>query len=287
MKFFKYTWLANLIFDILGCLFIAIGIHVFMEPAHIAPGGVSGIGILLKYLWNLPVGLTTFLCNIPLLFFAWKLMGKTFTLRTLQTIFISTILLDSIVTPYVPAFYGDRLLSSIFSGLLSGAGLGIVFFHGSTTGGTDILSYFLKRRFPILPAGQALLIIDASILLLSMVVYHDLEAGLFGTVALYAQMKAINGIIYGMDQAIIVLIMSSKALEISDSVITKMARTATLLYGMGAYKKKRSFTLLCIIRRQELAHLKEVIIETDPSAFVTIAPANQVLGEGFRPIDSE
>ena len=100
-------------------------------------------------------------------------------------------------------------------------------------------------------------------------------------------MKAINGIIYGMDQAIIVLIMSSKTLEISDSVITKMSRTATLLYGMGAYKKKSSFTLLCIIRRQELAHLKEVILETDPSAFVTIAPANQVLGEGFRPIDSE
>lgn len=287
MKFFKHTWFTNFILDLFGCFSIAIAIHIFLTPAQIAPGGISGLGIILNYLFGLPIGLAVLLFNLPLLFFAWKIWGRTFTLLTFRTIFLSTIILDTIVTPYLTPFYGDRLLSSLFGGLLSGIGLGVIFARGSTTGGTDILCYLLKRRFPFLPAGQALLIIDAIILAISMVVYDNIESGLFGTIALYVQMKAMDGILYGMDQAIIVLIMSAKSMEISQTIIQKMSRSATLLYSMGAYHKKNSLTLLCIIRKPELSSLKTVILESDPTAFVTIAPANQVLGEGFRDIQKD
>ena len=193
MKFQKpnISFFLDILGDVVGSFFLAVGIHCFSEPAQIAPGGVSGLAILINYLSELPIGLLTFLINIPLVLLSFRFLGKGFTLKTLKTIVISTVMLDFIIAPLIPVYMGDRLLSSIFGGVLMGLGLGLVFLRGSTTGGTDILSFLIQRKFPHIPIGQALMVIDVAILLLSILIFGNFEAGMFGVVALFVQTKVI------------------------------------------------------------------------------------------------
>ena len=128
----KKNFIKDVLNDVAGSFALSVGIYCFAEKVNIAPGGVSGIAIMIKYLTGLPVGILTLIMNIPLLVIAYKFMGRTFTLRTLRTVILNTIILDAVVTPFFPQYAGDRLLGSLFGGVCAGAGLGIVFLHGSS-----------------------------------------------------------------------------------------------------------------------------------------------------------
>lgn len=270
--------------DLFGSFALAIGIYCFSEQAAIAPGGVSGIAIILKYLFHLPVGIMTVVINIPILYLGFRYIGKRFTMRSLITLIISSVILDFVVTPYFPQYTGDRMLASIFGGVCMGAGLGIIFLRGSTTAGTDIISCLLERRFPHIQIGTALMFVDCVILGASILVFGNLESGLFGLVALFCQTKVIDGIIYGLDRGREVLIMSSKNEEIAALVIEEMGRSATFLEARGAYQGKNCPVLLCVLRTQEYHQLKTIIHSVDPDAFIVVSEAAQILGEGFKPI---
>lgn len=139
--------------------------------------------------------------NVPLLILAWKYKGRAFTVKTLKTLLFNTVLLDLVVTPYFPQYTGEPgCLGSVFGGLFMGIGLALIFMRGSTTGGTDILSYLLELKFPHIPIGTMLMLIDFVILLASVMVFGNIETGLFGMVALFCQTKVIDGVIYGMDK---------------------------------------------------------------------------------------
>lgn len=280
----RISFFLDILADIVGSFFLSIGIHCFSEPAQIAPGGVSGLAILINYLSELPIGLLTFFINIPLVLLSFRFLGKGFTLKTLKTIVISTIMLDFIVAPFVPIYMGDRLLSSIFGGVLMGLGLGFVFLRGSTTGGTDILSFLIQRKFPHIPIGQALMVIDAVILLLSILVFGNFEAGMFGVVALFVQTKVIDGIVYGEEKGNLVFIISTKHHEIAKRIIEDLERSATLLSGYGAYSHKEMETLVCAVRKPQFAALKKIVHQVDENAFVIVTEASQILGEGFHPL---
>lgn len=277
--------LLDTVYDIAGSFALAAGIDCFIEPAQIAPGGVSGLALLLRHLWGLPVGLTTLALNLPILVAAFTRLGRGFTLKSLKTLLISSAVLDLIVTPFFPQYTGDRMLGSIFGGLFVGAGLGLIFLRGSTTAGTDIISFLIERRYPHVQLGAALMAVDCIVLGLSMLVFRDLEAGLFGLIALFCQSKVINGIVYGLDRGKQVLILSEKTADIAARIIGELYRTATFLQSRGAYSGQGGEALLCVVRVQEYHRLKAIVYEEDPNAFLIATDTNAVHGEGFKELE--
>ena len=273
--------------DVLGSVLMGIGIYSFAEQADIAPGGLSGIAILFKYLWDLPVGVMILIMNIPLLLIAWKYLGKRFAVRTLRTVVLSSVILDVVVTPLAFVYSGDRLLSAIASGVCLGAGLGVIFARGSTTGGTDIISCLVERKNPHLQVGGILTAVDILIIALSIAVFGNLESGLYGIVALYAQGRVMDAILYGRKRGRSVMIFSEKREEIALRIMREMDRGATFLQSRGAYSGARSEVLLCAVGQREYAKLRRIVRECDPEAFFVVLETKNVYGEGFQPINEE
>ena len=271
----------DVLYDIAGSLAIAAGIYCFAEKVNIAPGGASGISIMIKYLTGLPVGLLTLVINIPLVLVAFKFLGKKFTLRTLRTLVISTIILDGVVTPFFPQYSGDRMLGSIFGGVCMGSGLGIIFLHGSSTAGTDIVSYLVEQKYPHIPIGKAMMIVDGVIIALSAIVFADVEATLFGVVSLFCQTRVVDRIVYGTEKGRNILVISEKSERIAERILNEKNRGATFLNAQGAYSKKPTKVLMCVIRVWEYHEIKEIIYEEDPRAFVIASEAEHIMGEGF------
>lgn len=204
------------------------------------------------------------------------------TKKTIITVSINAIMLDVIIPLIVPVYQGDRLLSSVFGGILVGAGLAIVFMRGSTTGGTDTLAWLIRLKFPHFSIGKALLAIDSMILLASIFVYHDLESGLYGMISMFCTSKVIDTLLYGMDKGNMIMIFSSKNTEIAKKIMDDMGRGVTFLEGYGAYSRSKTQVLICAIRKHQYARIKSIIFSVDPNAFVTTSEVSEILGEGFK-----
>ena len=271
----------DILTDTLGCLLIAVGIYSFAEKLNIAPGGVSGIAIMVKYLSGLPVGLISLFINVPLLIVAYKFIGKSFALRTLSTVVIYTLLIDDVVTPFFPQFAGDRMLGAIFCGICTGGGLGIVFQRGSSTGGTDIVGYLVEKKYPHIPIGKALMFVDTVIIIVSIFVFKNVESALFAVVTLFAQSSVINHIVYGGERGRNLFIISKHSEKIAQRILEERDRGVTFINGSGAYSKKPSKILMCVVRVWEYHHIKEIVYSEDPHAFVIATEAEHIIGEGF------
>ncbi|MDD3221092.1 MAG: YitT family protein [Clostridia bacterium] len=276
--------IIDLLVGSVGIFIMSLGIHCFMVPANIAPGGLSGLGILARYLWGLPIGLTTFVMNVPIFILSWKYLGKKYTIQSFVGVLLSTVILDYIVTPWIPMYMGERLLSSVFGGIFMGAGLGMIFLRGFSTGGTDAISFLVQLKYPHMPIGRALMVVDGLVLAISVVVFHNIEAGLFGVVALFFQTKVIDSIIYGSEHGQMFFIVSQKNMEIKDRILEDIDRGATILKGVGAYTMEERDVLLCAARKSEFGQIKRIVREIDPDAFFIVSEVSQILGEGFKPV---
>ena len=280
----RLSLLSDIFFDIAGAFLYSIGIYCFFESASVAPGGVSGIAIMAKYLINIPVGVFSIVANIPLMAIALKKISRTFVLKSVKSLLICSIILDMVVTPYFPFYSGDRMLASIFGGIFAGAGMAIIFMRGSSTGGTDVLSLLIEQKFPHIQIGTGIMIVDFVIVAVSAVVFKDVESALFGLVAIFCQTRVIDTLIYGLNKGRQILIISKNNEKIAKCIINEVKRGATFIPVKGAYKNKEGQMLLCVVRRAEYYMLKNIIHKTDPDAFVVTSEACQVLGEGFEPI---
>ena len=273
--------LREILGDIIGSIVIATGIYSFAEKINIAPGGVSGIAIMVKYLLGLPVGIVSLFINIPLLLIAYKFLGKDFAVKTLRTVLIYSFLIDRVVTPFFPQYEGDRMLGAIFGGICTGAGLGMVFQHGASTGGTDILGYLIEKKYPHIPIGRALMGVDLLILISSVFVFENFESALFGAVALFAQSMVINHIVYGTEKGRTLFVISQKSEVIARRILREENRGVTFINGSGAYSGNPTRILMCVVRVWEYHHIKEIVYQEDPEAFVIATQAEHIIGEGF------
>ena len=278
--------LVDILFDVVGTGIFAISINVFTAPNNIAPGGVSGIAIIFNYLFGIPIGLFSLLLNIPILLLGMKVIGRGFLLRTLRTLLISTVMIDY-VTIHLPAYTSDYLLATIYGGVLMGLGLGIVFLRDTTTGGTDILGRVLLYRFPQIPLGQMIFVIDCVILVASGIVFQSLETILYGMICIFVCSKLIDVVLYGTNTGKMVLIVSDHAKEISKAVIEQLDRSATFLKGEGAYSGQEKPVLMCVVSRQQFHHLKKIVHLVDPRAFLVVSEVGETYGEGFKPMSDD
>lgn len=272
----------NIFLLLLGSLIYGIGTYVFVVPANIAPGGATGVALMVNYVTGLPVGILTLLLNVPLLVLAWFYLSKEFAVSTAVTTGVCSLVLDFVVPFIVPAYAGDRLLCSLYGGVLVGAGMALIFMTGSTTGGTDILGYVLQKKRPHISIGRALMIVDGIILAVSILVFGNIEAALFGMIALYVQTKVIDTIIYGGEAGSMATIITSKPDDISARVISELDRTTTIIPGKGAYSGKETNVLLCTVRKSQFSRLKKIVYEADQDAFVMVTDTSEVFGLGFK-----
>ena len=274
----------DVLYDIAGSAVFSLGIHTFIAPNNIAPGGVSGLSILINYLFGFPIGLTSFILNIPLLILSFIFLGRKSTVNTLKTITILTVILD-ILFVNVPVYKGDRILSSLFGGVCIGIGLAVIFMRGSTTGGTDIASRLIQLKFPYMQIGRVIFIIDFAVLVLSAVVYKDIEAALYGMVIIFTSTTMLDSVLYGVDKGKMAIIISCEWQSICEKITQTMQRGATILKASGAFSNEEKNVILCAVRKNQFFKLKKIVYESDPKAFIIVSDAGEILGEGFKPLN--
>lgn len=286
-KTLKATALAikELSFDFIASVCWTIGVRLFAVPNHIAPSGFTGITVIINYLTNLPIGSMGLLMNIPFLAICWKAIGRDFVLRTARVLIIFTLLVDFVFTS-LPVYTGDPVLAAIFGGLFSGLGTGFVLRQGYSGGGTDLIIKLIRKSYPYFSTGELVLAINGVIMGCAALVYGNIEAALYGLIMTFTSGRVMDMILNGADAAKSVMIVTHKPDEISEMIIERLQRSATIINGTGAYRKDDTFVLLCVVRKSEFFQLKKLIREADPLAFVIVNEANQILGKGFRAIDS-
>ncbi|OIQ58727.1 hypothetical protein MOTE_17190 [Moorella thermoacetica] len=262
-----------------GTLATALGLVLFLVPNRIAAGGVSGLATVLHYVFGWPVGLTMLVLNIPLFLAGLKVLGLEFGLKTLYGTIILSAFTDTLAF-WLHAPTSNTLLASLYGGLLSGVGMGIVFRSGGSTGGTD-LAALLFRHYLHISAGMGLLMVDALVISLAGLVFN-VELALYALVALFLTSRAIDAIQEGGGYARAALIISDKAEEIARRVLAELDRGVTGLAGRGFYTRREREVLLVVVQRAEVSRLKDLVASIDPEAFVIVSNVHEVLGEGFQ-----
>ena len=270
-----------------GSALYAMSVNIFTAPNHIAPGGVTGVATLLNYIWHfLPIGTVMLLLNVPLLIAAWRHLGLSFTVRTAIVTVLVSVIIDA-TEPFLPAFRGDQMLTALFGGVLSGAGLGLIFMRGATTGGSEVVARLLEQRLPHVPIGRLILFVDAVVIVASAVVYRQVEAALYATVLVYVSTTVMDGLIYGSHKSRMLFIMTEREQEIAAAVLERLHRGVTMLDATGAYTGERRRVLLCAVRPSEVYELRTLVRDLDPKAFIIVTTSDEVLGEGFREGETE
>lgn len=266
----------------LGSVVFALSVSLFMDPYDIVPGGVTGIAMLLHTKLDvIPLGTMALLLNVPLLLLAWFFLGHRFLLYTIYGTVVSSVLID-LTARWLPPVQTETILAGVAGGVLMGIGLGLVFSRGATTGGSDIIARLLKLVFPHINIGRLMLAFDGLIVLASMAVFGNINVGLYSGIALFISSRGMDALLYGLNIERMAYVISDKCDEIVREIDAQLGRGATLLHAEGAYRRQSSHVILCAFKRQQIAQLKHLVKVIDPDAFLIVAEAHEVLGEGFK-----
>lgn len=273
--------LKNWLLILVGCMLFSLGFDLFLEPNQINVGGVSGIGQLITHLTGFgSVALWSLLINVPLFLGSIKGVGKKFFLGSLAGMLVSNLFLALFETLPVPST--EPLLATLYGGLLTGLGLGLVFVAGASTGGVDIVARLLRPKFPHFPIGRIMLGIDICTVALTGLVFGDVNKALYSAVTLYVCSTVLDAVVYGLDYSTVALVISDQYRAISQDITDKLDRGVTILQGQGFYSGQDKQVILCALKKRQVAELKELVMAIDPHAFVILQEAHQVVGEGFK-----
>ncbi|GAA0091424.1 YitT family protein [Paraclostridium bifermentans] len=277
----KYKYLFELIILALGCFIMSVGLNMFLEPYMIASGGLTGLAIVLKNIFNTPLWLINLVFNIPLFIFGVKILGKKDAIKTLIGILLLTFFLK-VTEPLTSAFQtSDILLSAIAGGIVVGISLGMLFRIDASTGGTELACLILNKVFPFISISVFMFIIDGLVIILAGLVSKNIQIALYAIISLYISVKICDTIVEGFDFSKSFIIITDNPDEISDSIMKNLERGVTFLEGRGGYSKQKKDVLLVVVSRREEVILRKLVNEIDPLAFVIINNAYEVLGEGF------
>lgn len=267
----------------LGSALFAAGFQFFLYPNSIIVGGVSGIAMIINYLVGLPVGIMTIVLNIPLFIIAWKHFGGKFIISSLVGMLLSSVLVDILaVIDYSPT--DDMLLACLIGGAIKGLGLGLIYYAGATTGGTDIIAKFVRLRFPYINFGTIVLLTDAVIIIAFAAIFDRVEAAMYAVIAMFVVSKVIDLVLYGIDNSSVCYIISENSEQLVKDITDKLHRGVTILTGEGAYSHRDKQVLLCVIKRTQIADIRKIIKSIDENAFFIVSDAKNVFGKGFGDI---
>lgn len=272
---------TDLAFDLAGSFLMGVGVYTFALKGGFATGGLSGMALIINYLWGLPVGMVTLALNVPLVLLTWRTLGHGFFLKSLRTMVISTLIID-FVLPLFPVYEGSRLLAAGFSGVLMGAGLSLIYMRGSSTGGSDFLIHAAKRKAPHISFGNLSLAIDTAVILLGIPAFGDIDAALYGMVSAFALTIVMDKIIYGAGSGKLVLVITNEGQAVSRAIDAAVERGSTLVDVTGSYSGLPRRMVMCACSNNEVFKVRTAAHRVDPRALVMICEASEVFGEGFR-----
>ena len=269
-----------------GSVIFGFSFDLFFAANQVAMGGVTGLAQVINVvLPQLSVGLLTALLNIPLFLAGWKLIGFHLLASSLFSMLVSSLAIDGIALLWrFPPM--DPMLAAVCGGALMGLAYGMVFAQGATTGGTDIVARILKLKLPWLPMGELILVPDAVVLALAAAAFGEIEAALYGAIALFASAKVMDAVLYGLDLSKVAYIVSDHWQQTADALLAQ-DRGVTVLRGWGAYTQQEKRVLMIAFKQREIVQIKRVVYETDPKAFLIVCDARDVLGEGFGEYQKE
>lgn len=269
----------------IASLAYAVGVAFFLNPNQLAPGGVSGIAIILQEVFPfLPgVGMLILILNVPIMILgAWK-FGIKFVLSTVYTLIVSSIMIDVLPSlTNIVSVTDDMMLAAIIGGGLFGVAMGVMFRMETTTGGMDVIVKIIKQKRPYMKTGQIYMLMDVVILVASAMAFHNIEVALFATIAIYVSSVVMDKAIYGGDEATLVYIISNRRKIIAVRMMQELDVGVTMMKGMGAYSNVSTEIIMCVMRKQRLAKVRNILKEVDPEAFMIVSSANEVFGEGFK-----
>lgn len=270
--------LQEYIYVLVGATIVAITFNVFLLPNRVASGGVSGISTILDAVVGWEPAYVQWAFNIPLFIAGVILLGKQFGVKTL----VGTIFFPFVVflTKDFEAWTHDPLLASLFGGIGVGLGLGIVFRGKASTGGTDLAAQIINK-YTGLTLGTCVALIDGVIVLTAAIVF-DIEQGLYALIALYITSKTIDLIQVGFGRTKMTLIITEKQNEVREGILNKIERGVTKLTAYGGYTDNERPILMCVVDQTEFTKLKQLVKTIDPTAFIIVTDASEVLGEGFK-----
>lgn len=264
----------------IGCALFALGFDLFLMPGGMNAGGLSGLAMVVVHLTDFSsVGLVTALFNIPLFILAGMKIGKKFFLGSFIGMAFSSVFIDMFAVLPVPEV--EPLLGAVYGGVICGAGLGFVFAAGVSTGGSDIVVRLLKLKYRHVPIGVISMSFDACVAILTGIVFRDVNAALYTGITIYITGKIIDMVVYSFDYSKVALIITKEYEQVAQMISDKLERGATYLHGEGTYSRKATKVVLTAVKKQQIAELKELVVDIDPDAFIIVQEAHQVLGDGF------
>ncbi len=274
----KKEEVKNYLMIMIGITILAIGINVYYAPQHLVTGGVAGLSIVLKYVFKIPLWLTNIVVNLPLFVIGVKLKGIEFAKRAIfGTIYVSFALW---YTSFIPPVQSDLLIASVFGGLFTGTGVGIVLRASASTGGTDLLAIIIKHYLKKIPINQILLCIDGCIIVVGLFVF-GVEKAMYALISIFIVSKVINTLVEGVNYSKGVHIISDKSKEISEVLMTHVQRGITSINGKGVYTGTERDILFIVCSKEELIDIQKLVREVDDKAFITITDVREVMGRGF------
>ena len=268
---------------VLGCVIGAAAYPTFLDPGKIAPGGLTGVAMIMKHLWGWDIGITSLILNVPLFIVGYKAMGRVFAFRSLVATILFSLMIDFLPLKEIPV---EPILGTLYGGILLGIGLGFILRGGATTGGTDMAARMVHKYLPFLSVGMFLFLIDCVVVIAAWIFIGSSEA-LYALICIFVSGKAVDMVMLGLSSNKACFVISDRWEKVSQRLLTEMERGVTQLSARGAYTGTERPVVLCVLPPQEVARLKEIVRQEDEKAFMFITEAHEALGEGFSSLMSD
>lgn len=265
---------------VLGAATYAVGFQFFFYPNDIVAGGLTGVSMIVNFLTGAPVGVVSIVLNIPLFLFAWKMFGKRFMFTSLVGMTLTYVFVDLFALTDFAATK-NLFLASTIGAVLNGAGLGLVYRAGTTTGGVDIIAKVLRQRYPYINFGTFVFILDIIIIAVFGLLFGEWDAAMYAVVAIFVATRAIDAVLYGLDTSKVCYLISNMNEELEHAITTIMNRGVTTLHGEGGYTGESREVLMCVIKKRQITDLRKIVKAVDPKAFFIVTDAKDVFGNGF------
>ncbi len=268
--------------ETIASLLIAVGIYNFAVASKFPMTGFSGISMILYRLFELPIGLTIMILNVPVAIICYRLLGRNFFLRSMRCIVISSLMIDYLA-PLLPIYEGSRMISAICTGVLGGLGYAIVYTQNSSTGGTDFIIMAVKALKPYLSLGKIAFLSDVGIILVGGILFEDVDGIVYGMIINFLFAVVVDKVVYGINAGKFALIITEKhGQEIADAIDDCCGRGSTIIQGKGGYQGSPKELVLVACDNKQMFFVQQTVKSVDPAAFTVVLESNEVHGEGFQ-----
>lgn len=272
--------LTDYILITLSSFVYAIAVSLFLDPNSLAPGGVTGIAIILNRVFNINTGMLILFINIPILLLGMWKFGFRFIISTIYCTVMISVFTD--LLGVIGAVTTDPLLASLTGAVLMAVGMGGIFKAGSTSGGTDIIIKLLRQRFPHLKTGFLFFITDVLIVTASAFVFQNIDRALYAGITVFVSSFVLDMVLYGRDGAKLIFIISDESEKITKRLLEELDIGVTFIEGQGAYSRREKRVIMCVMRKQIAPMAEAIVKEEDARAFMIVTSATEIFGEGYK-----